>query len=120
MSKHALLALVVIAGCKSAGMTPEMRTDIQTKVQAAQTPIQECYQRQLTVNRKLRGMMVVTFAAAGDTGAFQEITLRRDEPQDPILKFCVISELAKLKLDKPPGSHVVVDSYPIKFDWANP
>jgi len=120
MTKHTLLALALVAGCKSAGMTPEMRTDIQTKVQAAQTPIQDCYQRQLTVNRKLRGMMVVTFAAAADTGAFQEITLRRDEPADPVLKFCVIQELAKLKLAKPPGSRVVIDSYPIKFDWANP
>jgi len=120
MTKLIVLALAVCAACTPPGMTPAMRTEIQTKVTGAQQPIQECYQRQLTTNRKLRGMMVVTFSAAAATGAFQEITLRRDEPQDPILKFCVISELAKLKLDKPPGSRVVVDSYPIKFEWANP
>lgn len=118
MNRLAVLALLV--ACKSAGMTPAMRTEIQTKVEGARPAIQACYQRSLTTNRKLRGMMVATFSAAGDTGAFQEITLRRDEPNDPVLRFCVVSELAKLGLAKPPGSRIVVDSYPIKFDWTNP
>lgn len=115
-----LAVVIALAACKSAGMTPEMRTDIQTTVQSAQTPIQACYQRQVTTNRKLRGMMVLTFSAAEKTGQLGEITLRRDEPQDPVLKFCVISELAKLHLAKPPETRVVIDSYPIKFDWSNP
>ena|SRR5450432_1661965 len=115
-----LLVLATVAACKSAGMTPELRTEIQTKVEAAQPAMQACYQRSLTTNRKLQGMMVATFSAAGDTGRFQEITLRRDEPNDPVLRFCVIAELAKLQLAKPPGSRIVIDSYPIKFEWANP
>lgn len=119
MSRLAVL-LVAVAACKSAGMTPAMRTEIQTKVEGAQPAIQACYQKSLTTNRKLRGMMVATWAADGKTGQFQEITLRRDEPNDPVLRFCVISELAKLRLDKPPGDRVPIDSYPLKFEWANP
>jgi hypothetical protein len=123
MNKLVLLTPLMVgalAACKSAGMTPAMRTEIQTKVEGAQPAIQSCYQKSLTTNRKLRGMMVATFSADAGTGRFQEITLRRDEPNDPVLRFCVISELAKLQLAKPPGSRVVIDSYPIKFDWANP
>jgi len=120
MNKLAVATVVALAACKSAGMTPAIRTEIQTKVEGAQPAIQACYQKSLTTNRKLRGMMVATFSADGKTGQFQEITLRRDEPNDPVLRFCVVSELAKLSLAKPPGDRLVVDSYPIKFDWANP
>ena len=56
MSRLVLLATVV-AACKSAGMTPAMRTEIQTKVEGAQPAMQACYQKSLTTNRKLRGMM---------------------------------------------------------------
>jgi len=119
MNKLALLALV-LAACKSAGMTPALRTEIQTKVEGAQPAIQACYQKSLTTNRKLRGMMVATFSADAKTGQFSEITLRRDEPNDPVLRYCVVSELAKLQLSKPPGDRIVVDSYPLKFEWANP
>ena len=101
-------------------MTPALRTDITAKVQGAQTPITQCYQKSLTTNRKLRGMMVATFAVAPKTGQFTDITLRRDEPNDPVLRYCVVQELAKLHVDKPPGDRLVVESYPIRFDWSNP
>ncbi|MEO8844169.1 MAG: AgmX/PglI C-terminal domain-containing protein [Kofleriaceae bacterium] len=114
------MSLLLVAACKAAGMTPEVRTEIQGKVEGAQPAIQACYQRSLTTNRKLTGMMVATFSADATTGRFQDITLRRDEPNDPVLRFCVVSELAKLQLSKPPGDRIVVDSYPIKFEWANP
>jgi len=48
------------------------------------------------------------------------VSLRRDEPADPVLKFCVVQAIAKLKLDKPAGERVVLDSIPIKFEWSNP
>lgn len=120
MTKYFLLAVLLAAGCKSAGTDPAIRTDITAKLASAQEPIQRCYQKSLTTNRKLRGMYVVQLAAAGDTGQFTEISLRRDEPADPVLRFCVIQELAKLKLDKPPGARVDVESVPIKFEWSNP
>ena len=108
-----------LAACAKPGMSPAVRTEITTKLQATQTPIQECYQRQLTVNRKLQGMVVAQAAIQPD-GSFSEVTLRRDEPADPVLKFCVVQELAKIKLDKPMGERVVLESIPIKFEWANP
>jgi hypothetical protein len=121
MTKHLGLALVLaLAGCPSAGMTPEVHADIAARLQSAQTPIATCYQKALTTNRKLRGMMIVQLAAAADTGQFSEITLRRDEIQDPVMKFCVIGELAKLKLEKPQKARIVVESIPLKFDWSNP
>ncbi len=121
MSKHLVIAVIFLGlGACATGTDPKIRTDISAKLTSAQPPIQACYQRSLFTNRKLRGMYVVQFAAAADTGQFQEISLRRDEPADPVLRYCVIQEIAKLKLDKPPGKRIEVDSVPIKFEPANP
>jgi hypothetical protein len=123
MSKLALLvaalSLSAVGGCAKKGMTPEVRNEISTKLASTQTPIQQCFQRQLTTNRKLRGMVVAQAAIMPD-GQFGEVMLRRDEPADPVLRFCIVQEIAKLKLDKPVGQRVVLDSIPIKFEWNNP
>ena len=124
MNKLTRFVAVVVLGlglgaCAKKGMSPQVRSEIEAKLQATQAPIQECYQRQLTVNRKLQGMVVVQAAVQPD-GSFSEVTLRRDEPADPVLKFCVVQEIAKIKLDKPMGERVVLDSIPLKFEWANP
>lgn len=123
MSKSIFLALAslsALGGCASGGNDAALRADISAKLASAQAPIQRCYQRSLTTNRRLRGMYVVQLAAMPDTGQFGDISLRRDEPADPVLRFCVISELARLRLDKPPGKRVQVDSIPIKFEWTEP
>ena len=78
MSKHLVIAVLVLGACAT-GTDPKIRTDIGAKLASAQTPIQACYQKSLFTNRKLRGMYVVQFAAAADTGQFHEITLRRAE-----------------------------------------
>ena len=114
-----VIAALALAACAKKGMTPEVRNEISAKLQSTQTPIQACYARQLATNRKLRGM-VVAQAAISPEGQFGEVSLRRDEPADPVLRFCVVQEIAKLKLDKPTGERVVLDSIPIKFVWANP
>ena len=120
MNKLILIALVLsVSACAKKGMTPEVRNEIGAKLASTQTPIQQCYQRALTTNRKLRGM-VVAQAAISPQGQFGEVMLRRDEPADPVLRFCVVSEIAKLKLDKPTGSRVELESIPIKFEWNNP
>jgi hypothetical protein len=119
MTKHILLgALVAVAACKS-GPDPAIRTNIGQKLESAQPAIQACFQKSLTTNRKLRGMVVAQMAVL-DSGQFTEISFRRDEPNDPVLRFCVIQQLAKLKLDKPPGQRIQLDSVPIKFEWSNP
>lgn len=121
MSKHLALVLIVVLGAACAtGADPKIRVEIGSKLDGAKVPIQACYQKSLITNRKLRGMYVVQFAAAPDTGKFVDISLRRDEPADPVLRFCVIQEIAKLGLAKPPGKRIEVDSVPIKFEWANP
>jgi hypothetical protein len=114
-----IIAAASLAACAKKGMTPEVRSEISAKIASTQSPIQQCFQRQLTTNRKLRGM-VVAQAAIGPDGQFGEVTLRRDEPADPVLRFCVVQELAKLKLEKPTGERVVLESIPIKFEWNNP
>lgn len=119
MTKHILLgAALSLAACKS-GPDPAIRTNIGQKLESAQPAIQACYQKSLTTNRKLRGMYVMQMAVL-DTGQFTDISLRRDEPADPVLRFCVIQTIAKLKLDKPPGQRIQLDSVPIKFEWSNP
>ena len=120
MNKLVLVSIATAAlGCAKKGMTPETRNEITAKLMSTQSPIQQCYQRQLTTNRKLRGMVVVQAAIAPD-GQFGEVSLRRDEPADPVLRFCVVQEIAKLRLDKPTGERVVLESIPIKFEWDNP
>ena len=119
MSKHLVIAALILAGCAS-GTDPKIRNEIGAKLSSAQKPISDCYQKQLYVNRKLQGMYVVQLAVAADSGAFSDISLRRDEPADPVLRYCVIQELAKLRLDKPPGTRIEIDSIPIKFAPSNP
>jgi len=114
-----LIAAASLAACAKQGMTPAVRNEISAKLASTQQPIQECYARQLATNRKLRGMVVAQAAILPD-GQFGEVSLRRDEPADPVLKFCVVQAIAKLKLDKPAGERVVLDSIPIKFEWSNP
>jgi hypothetical protein len=119
MTKYILLgAAMAVTACKS-GPDPAIRTAIGAKLESAQPDIQACFQKSLTTNRKLRGMYVMQMAVL-DTGQFTEISLRRDEPNDAVLRFCVIQTLAKLKLDKPPGQRIQLDSVPIKFEWTNP
>jgi hypothetical protein len=117
MNKLALASIVFAIGCKSGN--PHLRDEISAKIASTQQPIQACYQNVLYTNRKVRGMMVLQMAANAD-GQFIDVNTLRDEPQDPVLRYCVVQELGKLKLDKPPGKRVEITSVPIKFEWSNP
>jgi len=59
---------------------------------------------------------VLTFAAAPSTGEFTDITVQHDELGDPNLQRCVITEVSKLKLQKPQSTRIAVSSYPIHFE----
>lgn len=127
MSKYLLSARVLasltilgslVGGC--GGSNPNLRNEIGAKIASTQQPIQACYQRVLMTNRKVRGMVVIQMAAHAETGQFIDVSTLRDEPADPVLRYCVVQELLKLKLDKPPGKRVEITSVPIKFEWANP
>jgi hypothetical protein len=103
-----------LAGCGGSGLGADTRADITARMTSAQQPLQACYEAALKSNRKLSGMMVLTFVAAPETGQFQEILVARDELRDPGIRQCVVNEVAKLKLEKPQASRVSI-SYPIRF-----
>jgi hypothetical protein len=110
--------VATVAGCGGTGMGADTRADITARMTSAQQPLESCYQAALKTNRKLKGMIVLAFVAAPDTGQFQEITLTRDELGDPGVRKCVIDEVGKLKLEKPQASRVSI-SYPIRFAPSN-
>ena len=119
MNKLVLLAVATatVVGCKSGN--PNLRNEIGAKIASTQPAIQKCYQNILYTNRKVRGMMVLQMAANAE-GQFVDVNTLRDEPANPVLRYCVVQELGKLRLDKAPGKRVEITSVPVKFDWSNP
>ena len=113
-SPAALAFALGAAACGGTGLGADTRADITARMMSAQPPLQACYASALKSNRKLRGMMVLSFVAAPETGQFQEITVSHDELHDPDVRKCVIDEIAKLKLEKPQSARVSI-SYPIRF-----
>lgn len=118
MTKLMLCSAVLLVACGGTGMGAETRADISARMATAQAPLERCYQTALKSNRKLQGMMVLSFVAAPKTGEFQDITVTHDEIRDPAVRQCVIEEVGKLKLEKPQGSRVSI-SYPIRFAPSN-
>jgi len=118
MSRIAAL-VAFLASCGGAGLSADVRTDISARMASAQQPIAACYADALKGNRKLKGTMVLTFAAAPSTGAFSEIVVARDDVGDPKLQACVIGEVGKLKLEKPQSTKVAVSGYPLNFAPSN-
>jgi hypothetical protein len=109
-----LCAAICAAGCGGTGLGADTRTDITARMTSAQPPIAACYHAGLKANRKLAGTMVLAFAAAPDTGQFQDVQVTRDELGDPGVRQCVIAEVGKLKLAKPQATRLSI-SYPIHF-----
>jgi hypothetical protein len=106
------------AGCSKAGMGAEVRKDVSGRMETAEPDITSCYAAALKKSRKVRGMMVLSITAAADSGEFKNITVTRDEPNDPDMKACVIEEVSKLKLEKPQKTNVTF-SYPLRFEPTN-
>jgi hypothetical protein len=120
MTRSSLIVLAALAGlaaCKSGGGV-EQRNDIVAQMGGTKAPLDACYQNALARNRKLAGMFVIEFIAEGGTGQFKNIIVRRDEVQDPQLRQCVITEVAKLKLKEAPSSSVQIN-FPYRFRPTN-
>ena len=104
------------------GMRPDLDPDYDrmraARMQSITAPVQMCYAVALERNRKLSGMMVLSFRAAPDTGQFDQITIERDEVGDAQVRTCVMEAVSKLKLEKPQKTAVSV-SYPIEFQPSN-
>lgn len=118
MNKHFMIAAIAATAACSSG-NPNLRNDIGAKISSAQPAIQKCYQNILYTKRSVRGMMVLQMAANAE-GQFIDVNTLRDEPANPVLRYCVVQELGKLRLDKPPGKRVDITSVPIRFEWSNP
>ena len=112
--KVMLLVISLSVGCASAGMGTAVRTDITAQMQAASSPITACYKTALQSNRKLRGYMVLSFAAEPSSGKFVDGYVVRDELNDATVRQCVLGEVAKLKLSKPQSTKVLVN-FPLHF-----
>lgn len=113
-----VMSLGLGLGCSKAGMGAGVRTDISARMATIAAPVQMCYAVALEKNRRLKGMMVLSFRAAPSTGQFDQITVTRDELQDPTVKTCVVDAVGKLKLETPQKTAVTV-SYPIDFQPSN-
>jgi hypothetical protein len=118
LAAGALAVTGAVAGCGGTGMGAETRADITARMTSAQQPLESCYQAALKTNRKLKGMLVLAFVAAPDTGQFQELSVTHDELNDPGMRKCVLDEIGKLKLEKPQASRVSI-SYPLRFAPSN-
>jgi hypothetical protein len=116
--RRLIATLLLCAACSKAGMGEGVRTDIAARMQSITAPVQMCYAVALERNRKLKGMMVLSFRAAPDTGQFDQITVERDEVGDAQVRTCVMEAVGKLKLEKPQKTAVSV-SYPIEFQPSN-
>jgi hypothetical protein len=113
-----LVGLAIAAGCGGTGLGAETRADITARMTTVQQPLESCYHAALKGNRRLQGMIVLSFVAAPSTGEFRDITIVRDELNDPAVRKCVIDEVGKLKLEKPQASRVSIN-YPIHFAPSN-
>jgi hypothetical protein len=114
--KIIMLALAILgaAGCSKAGLGQGVRDDIVARMQTVQEPIAACYKTALEKNRKLRGQIVVQFSAAPKTGAFENVTVVRDDLADEGVKSCVVEQVGALKLAMP-QSTAVSATYPLDF-----
>jgi hypothetical protein len=110
----------VLAACGGSGLGKDVRADIAARMQAAQPDIQVCYATALKDHHKLKGMLVLQFAAAPSTGQFTDITIGHNEINEPGMQQCVIAAVGKQKLDKPQSTRVAVPSQPINFQPNNP
>lgn len=113
-----MAAALAAGACSKAGTGEGVRTDIAARMQTIAAPVQMCYAVALERNRKLRGMMVLSFRAAPSTGQFDQIQVTRDEVGDPQVRTCVIEQVGKLRLETPQKTAVSV-SYPIEFQPKN-
>jgi hypothetical protein len=108
------LTALTLAGCSRYGTGAAVRADVTARMQSVQAPIAACYAEALQRDRKLRGMMIVQFRAAPDTGQFDQLVIGRDEVGDAAVRQCVLAQVGGLKLATPQRTAIAL-SYPLRF-----
>jgi hypothetical protein len=111
MNRLVLVSLVAACG---ASQSPELRADIQARMQSAQPAISACYGEALKTNGKLQGVMSLQLIAEPQTGQFKNIIVQRDELQNDQIRQCVVAEVGRLRLAKPVSTSTSF-TYPLRF-----
>ena len=109
-----ILMAVLLAGCAKSGMGDAVRTDVVARMESARGQITDCYAKALKLDRKLRGMIVLSFDADADSGKFENINVLRDDMNDQMLQKCVVDSVGLLKLATPQKTKLSV-TYPLDF-----
>jgi hypothetical protein len=109
-----LMTSFLLAGCAKSGMGEAVRTDVNARMESARGQITDCYAKALKLDRKLRGMIVLQFDAAADSGKFENINVLRDDMNDQMLQKCVVESVGLLKLATPQKTKLSV-TYPLDF-----
>ena len=107
-------ALLACGACGS-GMGKAVRSDIEARMASARPAIEQCYAAGLTRKAAVNGSVQLQFEAEAKTGQFVKVKLAHSNLNDPETEQCLISEVGKLKLEKPQKTVVAVDNYPIRF-----
>jgi hypothetical protein len=114
-TKLGALVLLALGGCASTGLGDGPRKDVTARMATIQQPVQGCYEAALKRNRKLKGLMTLSFDTAPDTGKFTNIKVVRNDLPDPELEACVKEQVGGLALAAPTKTKIGVE-YPLSFN----
>jgi hypothetical protein len=110
-----LMVLLALGGCASTGLGDGPRQDVTARMATIQQPVAGCYEAALKRNRKLKGLMTVSFDTAPETGKFTNVKVVRNDLPDPELEACVKTQVESLALATPPKTKLGVE-YPFNFN----
>lgn len=94
------------------------RADIQRVIQQNVKRVQRCYERQLLVNPRLAGRLIVNFTIAVD-GSVQDATIDHSTIKNAAVGRCLVAEIESWTFPKPRGG-VVKIKYPFVFRAQKP
>ncbi len=109
-----IAASALITGCAKNGMGANVRTEVTAQMDTTRPAIAACYAKELKLDRKLKGLIVLQFVAAASNGAFSQIEVLRDDLGNGKIRKCVLDQVATLKLPTPQKSAISI-TYPLDF-----
>jgi Ca-activated chloride channel family protein len=104
---HAAAPPVVVAGAVS-------KEAIQRVIQAHQSELKHCYERERSQTPSLAGRLVLRFTLT-KSGGVTDVTVTEDTLGSPALSACVVQRFAAFRFPGSRASGKVVVSYPLVF-----
>lgn len=95
-----------------AGLSTEA---IESVMKTRQMRIQQCYERELSANPGLRGMISFRFVIGGD-GRVTTSRVIKDELGSAPVASCIVREVRALKFQEPAGGRPVTFDYPFNLE----